>query len=195
MRTETLHEVLHAAPFRPFTLCLADGARVDVPHPDLIAHPPGRVSRWSWAGMSPRITSTSRSSRRLRPGRQARPGRSQKTPTAGIDGRASLARIRTDRWSPLPWQGDGLRSGRPAGLTWQALGSCRHRQAGGHCARRGASGRDHAREDSPPSPRCNRRPRQSLHPARSTSTAAQDTPVSMGIDLDPNSSRVFPWFK
>ena len=41
MRTETLHEVLHAAPFRPFTLCLADGTRVDVPHPDFIAHPPG----------------------------------------------------------------------------------------------------------------------------------------------------------
>ena len=45
MRTETLHEVLHAAPFRPFTLCLADGARVDVPHPDLIAHPPGGAYR------------------------------------------------------------------------------------------------------------------------------------------------------
>lgn len=41
MRSETLHEVLHAAPFRPFTLCLADGTRVDVPHPDLIANPPG----------------------------------------------------------------------------------------------------------------------------------------------------------
>ena len=33
MRTETRHEVLDAAPFRPFTLCLADGARVDVPDP------------------------------------------------------------------------------------------------------------------------------------------------------------------
>ena len=41
MRTETLNEVLHAAPFRPFTLCLADGTRVDVPHPDFIAHPKG----------------------------------------------------------------------------------------------------------------------------------------------------------
>ena len=41
MRTETLHEVLQAAPFRPFTLCLADGTRVDVPHPDFIAHPSG----------------------------------------------------------------------------------------------------------------------------------------------------------
>ena len=60
MRTETLHEVLHAAPFRPFTLCLADGTRVDVPHPDFIAHPPGARSRSSWARMTPRITSTSR---------------------------------------------------------------------------------------------------------------------------------------
>ena len=41
MRTETLHEILHAAPFRPFTLCLADWTRIDVPHPDFIAHPKG----------------------------------------------------------------------------------------------------------------------------------------------------------
>ena len=41
MRIETLHEILHAAPFQPFTLCLADGTRVDVPHPDFIAHPKG----------------------------------------------------------------------------------------------------------------------------------------------------------
>ncbi|MFI5459978.1 MAG: hypothetical protein ACHRXM_31545 [Isosphaerales bacterium] len=42
MRTENLQEVIRAAPFRPFALCLADGTRVDVPHPDFIAHPPGR---------------------------------------------------------------------------------------------------------------------------------------------------------
>jgi hypothetical protein len=41
MRLESLREVIHAAPFRPFALCLADGTRVDVPHPDFIAHPPG----------------------------------------------------------------------------------------------------------------------------------------------------------
>jgi len=41
VRTENLQEVIHAAPFRPFALCLADGTRVDVPHPDFIAHPPG----------------------------------------------------------------------------------------------------------------------------------------------------------
>ena len=41
MRIENLQEVIHAAPFRPFTLCLADGSHVEVPHPDFIAHPPG----------------------------------------------------------------------------------------------------------------------------------------------------------
>jgi hypothetical protein len=41
MRAENLHEVIHAAPFRPFALCLADGSRVNVPHPDFIAYPPG----------------------------------------------------------------------------------------------------------------------------------------------------------
>jgi hypothetical protein len=41
VRPENLREVIHAAPFRPFALCLADGTRVNVPHPDFIAHPPG----------------------------------------------------------------------------------------------------------------------------------------------------------
>jgi hypothetical protein len=41
VRPENLREVIQAAPFRPFALCLADGTRVDVPHPDFIAHPPG----------------------------------------------------------------------------------------------------------------------------------------------------------
>jgi hypothetical protein len=41
MRIESLQEVIHAVPFRPFSPCLADGSRVDVPHPDFIAHPPG----------------------------------------------------------------------------------------------------------------------------------------------------------
>ena len=30
MRTENLQEVIHATPFRPFRLCLADGTRVAV---------------------------------------------------------------------------------------------------------------------------------------------------------------------
>jgi len=41
VRPENLREVIHAAPFRPFAFCLADETRVDVPHPDFIAHPPG----------------------------------------------------------------------------------------------------------------------------------------------------------
>ncbi|HMF38994.1 MAG TPA: hypothetical protein VKF17_20340 [Isosphaeraceae bacterium] len=41
MCSETLHEILHAAPFQPFVLCLADGTKVNVPHPDFIAHPRG----------------------------------------------------------------------------------------------------------------------------------------------------------
>jgi hypothetical protein len=41
VRAEELHDVIHAAPFRPFALCLSDGTRVDVGHPDFIAHPPG----------------------------------------------------------------------------------------------------------------------------------------------------------
>jgi hypothetical protein len=41
VRTENLQELIHAAPFRAFALCLADGTRVDVPQPDFMAHPPG----------------------------------------------------------------------------------------------------------------------------------------------------------
>jgi hypothetical protein len=41
MRAENLQEVIHATPFRPFRLCLADGTRVEVTHPDFIASPPG----------------------------------------------------------------------------------------------------------------------------------------------------------
>lgn len=40
MRPENLQEALHATPFRPFVICLADGERIPVPHPDFIAHPP-----------------------------------------------------------------------------------------------------------------------------------------------------------
>jgi hypothetical protein len=41
MRAENLHEMIRAAPFRPFALRLSDGTRVNVPHPDFIAHPRG----------------------------------------------------------------------------------------------------------------------------------------------------------
>ena len=45
MRAENLQELIHATPFQPFATCLADGKRVEVPHPDFIAHvPQGRVA-------------------------------------------------------------------------------------------------------------------------------------------------------
>jgi hypothetical protein len=44
MRAENLTEVIRAAPFRPFVLCLADGDRVEVRHPDFIAYAGGRTA-------------------------------------------------------------------------------------------------------------------------------------------------------
>jgi len=41
VRSENLREVIRAVPFRPFTLCLANGARVEVQHPEWIFHPEG----------------------------------------------------------------------------------------------------------------------------------------------------------
>ncbi len=41
MKAESLYEVIHAVPFRPFYLMLADGTRVEVPHPEYIMQPPG----------------------------------------------------------------------------------------------------------------------------------------------------------
>ena len=41
MKTESLHEVITAAPFRPFKLRLADGSRIEIRHPEWIAHPSG----------------------------------------------------------------------------------------------------------------------------------------------------------
>ncbi len=37
MTIEQLRQVLHAAPFRPFTIHLADGRQIRVPHPDFVA--------------------------------------------------------------------------------------------------------------------------------------------------------------
>jgi hypothetical protein len=37
MKVERLREVMHAAPFQPFTIHLADGRSLAVPHPDFIA--------------------------------------------------------------------------------------------------------------------------------------------------------------
>jgi hypothetical protein len=56
VRAESLDEVIHAAPFRPFTLCLANGTRVKVTHPEWIFHPPGtRTAIWMGRDESVRI--------------------------------------------------------------------------------------------------------------------------------------------
>jgi len=41
MTIEQLREVHRAQPFRPFTLELADGQKVHVPHPEFLWHLPG----------------------------------------------------------------------------------------------------------------------------------------------------------
>jgi len=44
MNPTTLHEAIHAVPFRPFDLVLADGSRAVVRHPEWIAFADGRVA-------------------------------------------------------------------------------------------------------------------------------------------------------
>jgi hypothetical protein len=44
MNPTALHQAIHAAPFRPFELVLADGSRVVVRHPEWIAFAGGRVA-------------------------------------------------------------------------------------------------------------------------------------------------------
>ncbi len=39
VKAEDLHEAIHAEPFQPFDLMLADGTRLPIPHPDCISHP------------------------------------------------------------------------------------------------------------------------------------------------------------
>jgi hypothetical protein len=41
MRAENLRELIHATPFQPFAICMADGERAVVDHPGFIAHGPG----------------------------------------------------------------------------------------------------------------------------------------------------------
>lgn len=48
MTTETLQRAIHKVPFEPFTLCLADGQRLEVKHPDFIMHPPGARTAVVW---------------------------------------------------------------------------------------------------------------------------------------------------
>jgi hypothetical protein len=40
MTIEQLRTLARAEPFRPFTLHLADGKSLDVPHPDFLSHSP-----------------------------------------------------------------------------------------------------------------------------------------------------------
>ena len=40
MTIEKLQAVLHASPFQPFTIYMADGRRIHVPHRDFISHSP-----------------------------------------------------------------------------------------------------------------------------------------------------------
>ena len=44
MSPATLSQAIHAVPFRPFELVLADGSRVGVRHPEWIAYTGGRVA-------------------------------------------------------------------------------------------------------------------------------------------------------
>jgi hypothetical protein len=40
MTTERFQSALHQTPFRPFTVRMADGRAIDVPHPDFVASTP-----------------------------------------------------------------------------------------------------------------------------------------------------------
>jgi hypothetical protein len=40
MRAETLRRLIEATPFRPFSVNLADGRELEVPHRDFISHSP-----------------------------------------------------------------------------------------------------------------------------------------------------------
>jgi hypothetical protein len=43
MKIETIRNLLHAQPFRPFVLCMAEGTRIPVAHEDFVAlQPAGR---------------------------------------------------------------------------------------------------------------------------------------------------------
>ena len=41
MTIEQLRNLHQARPFRPFTICLADGRNMQVSHPELLTHSPG----------------------------------------------------------------------------------------------------------------------------------------------------------
>ncbi len=41
MTIDQLREAHQARPFKPFTICLADGREIKVPHPEFLLAPPG----------------------------------------------------------------------------------------------------------------------------------------------------------
>ena len=48
MTREALHAAIHAEPFRPFRLILANGERLQVPHPEWVwLVPAGRTLGWA----------------------------------------------------------------------------------------------------------------------------------------------------
>jgi hypothetical protein len=46
--TEQLQEAIHAAPFHPFVIRMADGQVFAIPHPDFIMHRPGARTAVVW---------------------------------------------------------------------------------------------------------------------------------------------------
>jgi len=48
VRAESLRELIHAEPFRPFEIVLVNGSRILVTHPEWIFHPKGARTAIVW---------------------------------------------------------------------------------------------------------------------------------------------------
>jgi len=59
MDVEGIREALHKQPFEPFTIRMADGRGLPVPHPDFVAVVPRRIvvvaDDGSWSVVEPRL--------------------------------------------------------------------------------------------------------------------------------------------
>ena len=59
MDVEGIREALHKEPFQPFTIRMADGRGLPVPHPDFVAVVPRRIvvvaEDGSWSVVEPRL--------------------------------------------------------------------------------------------------------------------------------------------
>lgn len=59
MDIDGIREALHKQPFEPFTIRLADGRSLPIPHPDFVAVAPRRVvvvaEDSSWTVLEPRL--------------------------------------------------------------------------------------------------------------------------------------------